>query len=418
MKKHRGEFYLNRILAASIALALICAFHPVSVFALTEEELKAAIDAKNAELEKVNEQIEKTQSSLSATAAYASTLQKQISSIDKNISQVSLNIRSSELTIDKLALQIAGLEDAIADHEEELAARRVSVGETLRQVQEKDNENLLVVFLKHKSLADGLAESQSILDLNDGLLISISEIERIKAQISQQLEEVSGKKTTKEKEAQTLKAKKAIIEDQKKERSTILSQTKNQEQTYQSMLAELEKQQLAISEEIDEIEAKLRGEFDPSLIPAPGAGELGYPLATIRLTQGYGATAFAQRAYKSKFHNGVDYGASIGTPIMAAEDGEVIAAVAATSKLQYGYYILIRHNNNLTTLYAHLSRFAVGKGAQVKRGDVIGYAGNTGYVTGPHLHFVVYQSATVELKPFAGAGLIPFGVTLNPLNYL
>lgn len=93
-------------------------------------------------------------------------------------------------------------------------------------------------------------------------------------------------------------------------------------------------------------------------------------------------------------------------------------AAGDNGRVQYGRYILVKHNNNLTTLYAHLSRFAVAKGAQVKRGEVIGYSGNTGYAFGPHLHFMVYQSATVQLKSIVGAGLVPVGVTIDPRKYL
>lgn len=417
--KHLGASHILKSFAVLTVISLVTlSFQPSITYALTAEELKAVMDKKTAELEKVNAEIEKTQNTLNATAAYASTLQKQIGSIDKSINQVALNIRSSELTIDKLALQIAQLEDAVAEQERELGNKRGAISETLRQMQEKDNENLLMVFLKSQSLAEGLAKSQSILDLNDGLLVAVSEIERIKEQINQQIEEVSGKKVSKEKESATLKAKKSIIEDQKAERSSILKSTKSQESAYQAMLAELEKQQEAIAREVDEIEAKLRGEFDQSLIPTPGKGELGYPIASLRLTQGYGNVPGACKYYKSCFHNGVDYGAPIGTPVLAAEDGEVIAASTATSKLQYGYYVLIKHDNNLTTLYAHLSKIAAVKGTRVQRGEVIGYIGQTGYSFGPHLHFVVYQSATVKLQTLGGAGLVPLGVTLNPLNYL
>lgn len=417
--KYLGVSHIKKAFILFTAVSVLSlTIQPTTALALTAEELKAAIDAKNAELEKINQQIEKTQSTLKATSVYASTLQKQIGTIDKTISQVALNIRSSELTIDKLALQIASLEDTVEEQEKDLAAKRVSISETLRNVQEKDNENLLIVFLKSDSLADGLAKSQGILDLTDGLLDAVSDIQRIKEQITQQIEEVSNKKSTKEKESQTLKAKKAIVEDQKAERSAILKQTKNQESAYQAMLSELEKQQETIAKEVDDIEAKLRGEFDQSLIPTPGKGELGYPLATLRMTQGYGNVPGACKYYKSCFHNGVDYGAPVGTPILAAEDGEVVAASTATSKLQYGYYVLIKHDNNLTTLYAHLSKVSAIKGSRVKRGEVIGYLGQTGYAFGPHLHFVVYQAATVKLQTIGAAGLVPLGVTLNPLNYL
>lgn len=391
---------------------------PQPVAALTQEELLKSIEVKNKELETINQKIQETQKSLETTTVRGKTLQQEISRIDRSIGQVNLNIRSSELTIDKLSLEIVSLDDKIEQREAELEKKRSSISETLRQVQLLDNENMLMRFLKSGSLAEGLAKTQAVSDLNDGLLIAISDIERIKTELNQQLEVASGKKNSKEQEAQTLKVKKDIIEDQRSERQTVLAQTNNQERTYQKMLAEFERQQQEISSQIEEIEATLRGEYDQSLITAARAGALARPVSGAPVTQGYGATAFAQRAYKSKFHNGIDYGARIGTPLMAAEDGEVIAASMATSRLQYGYYILIKHDNGLTTLYAHMSRFSVAKGAQVKRGQVIGYSGNTGYTTGPHLHFTVYQSATVQLKTFTGAGLVPVGVTVNPANYL
>ncbi|NCO89539.1 M23 family metallopeptidase, partial [Candidatus Wolfebacteria bacterium] len=117
------------------------------------------------------------------------------------------------------------------------------------------------------------------------------------------------------------------------------------------------------------------------------------------------------------FHNGIDFKASLGTPILAAEDGEVMA-VGDNGRVQYGKFILIKHNNNLATLYAHLSRQIVQKGSVIKRGQVIGYSGNTGYSTGPHLHFGVYWALNLKMQSFSGAGLVPVGVTINPANYL
>jgi murein DD-endopeptidase MepM/ murein hydrolase activator NlpD len=87
-----------------------------------------------------------------------------------------------------------------------------------------------------------------------------------------------------------------------------------------------------------------------------------------------------------RMHTGVDFAASTGTPVKAADDG--VVAVAGT-RGGYGTTVILDHNNGLATLYGHLSRLAVGEGAKVARGQVIGYAGSTGYSTGPHLHFEV-----------------------------
>jgi murein DD-endopeptidase MepM/ murein hydrolase activator NlpD len=90
----------------------------------------------------------------------------------------------------------------------------------------------------------------------------------------------------------------------------------------------------------------------------------------------------------SKMHQGVDFAASTGTPILASGGGTV---EFAGRKGGYGNFIKIRHNGQYETAYGHLSRFAKGlsRGDKVKQGQVIGYVGSTGRATGPHLHYEV-----------------------------
>ncbi|MCK4359004.1 MAG: M23 family metallopeptidase [Candidatus Cloacimonetes bacterium] len=99
-------------------------------------------------------------------------------------------------------------------------------------------------------------------------------------------------------------------------------------------------------------------------------------------------------------HNGVDYAAPMGTPVAASADGVVIhkgwKGGHPTPKGNIGGYgntIMIRHSNGYKTLYGHLSRYARGIniGTRVKQHDIIGYVGSTGWSTGPHLHYTIYQ---------------------------
>jgi murein DD-endopeptidase MepM/ murein hydrolase activator NlpD len=85
-------------------------------------------------------------------------------------------------------------------------------------------------------------------------------------------------------------------------------------------------------------------------------------------------------------HAGVDISAVTGTPVHAAADGIVYQAEYAG---HYGKMVVIEHGNGMTTRYAHLSRFDVVPGQEVRRGEVIAYSGATGRVTAPHLHFEV-----------------------------
>ena len=105
--------------------------------------------------------------------------------------------------------------------------------------------------------------------------------------------------------------------------------------------------------------------------------------------------------HQVRIHKGVDWGAPIGTPIMAAFDGKI--AFAGDGK-GYGNVIKIDHGGGKATAYAHMSRFADGMkiGLAVRAGDVIGYVGTTGLSTGPHLHFELYQNG-VAVDPLGSA---------------
>jgi murein DD-endopeptidase MepM/ murein hydrolase activator NlpD len=86
------------------------------------------------------------------------------------------------------------------------------------------------------------------------------------------------------------------------------------------------------------------------------------------------------------FHSGVDIEAQFGTPVHAAADGVVIQ-----SEFYHGYgkMVTVDHGGGMRTMYAHLSQYKVVPGQEVRRGDVLGFSGNSGATTGPHLHFEV-----------------------------
>ncbi len=386
-------------------------------FAAAPEELKESIDQKSKELEQVQSQIKENQQNLDAIQSQSRTLQNEIKQTDYSINQLNLGIRSSEITIDKLSLEINSLQYDIADAEEGIILKKEAIAKILQEFQRTDDETPLIIFLRNKSLADSISEVQNLADLNTGLTVEINNLKILKDEITDKLGQSATKKQSTEIETGNLKNKKIILDDVKQEKKSILSQSKNQEKVYQQIISELEEKQMEIADEINVLEENLRLSFDPNLLPVKRPGVLGYPLSDIYVTQEYGNTDFAKTAYKTKFHNGMDFRASIGTPVMAAESGTIFA-VGDNGRVQYGKFIVIKHDNNLATLYAHLSRQIVREGETVERGQVIGYSGNTGYSTGPHLHFGVYWALNLKMQNFSGAGLVPVGVTVNPDDYL
>jgi murein DD-endopeptidase MepM/ murein hydrolase activator NlpD len=120
------------------------------------------------------------------------------------------------------------------------------------------------------------------------------------------------------------------------------------------------------------------------------------PLSFSRISSNFNPNRRHPKLNTIRAHRGVDYAAPTGTPIKAAGDGKIIHR---GRKGGYGNTVILQHGGNITTLYAHLSRFAKARnGSRVRQGQVIGYVGATGLATGPHLHYE-YRRSGVHMNP-------------------
>jgi len=133
---------------------------------------------------------------------------------------------------------------------------------------------------------------------------------------------------------------------------------------------------------------------------------MGKPLKHIRITSNFTNRRFHPVLKRWKAHLGTDFGARRGTPILAAADGRV---VFARYKGANGNLVKIKHRDGYATIYAHMSRIKTKCGKEVKKGEVIGYVGNTGRSTGSHLHFGVYLNGRainpMRMVKFSSKGL-------------
>jgi murein DD-endopeptidase MepM/ murein hydrolase activator NlpD len=151
-------------------------------------------------------------------------------------------------------------------------------------------------------------------------------------------------------------------------------------------------------------------------------GFLRSPMEFSRITSGFGHRLHP--IHKSwRAHNGVDYGAPVGTPVLAVADGVVEFAGRQGG---YGNLLMLRHQGKYSTAYAHLSGFArnVKPGAKVSQGEVVAYVGSTGWSTGPHLHYEIRiddvpqdpMSITLPtVQPLRGKELAAFNRNTRPL---
>src|SRR5262249_50705672 len=137
--------------------------------------------------------------------------------------------------------------------------------------------------------------------------------------------------------------------------------------------------------------------------------DLGKPLRIdARITSPYGwriHPVFGDR----RFHEGVDFGAPTGTPVVATSDG-VVEDIGWRGN--YGKYIRLRHDGHPATAYAHLSRFAAGlqRGSTGERGGVIAFVGRSGVATGPHLYYEVLVDGK-QIDPMKSVPAVPVSLT-------
>jgi murein DD-endopeptidase MepM/ murein hydrolase activator NlpD len=221
---------------------------------------------------------------------------------------------------------------------------------------------------------------------------------------------------------------KKIVEDTSRQKNALLKQTKNQESNYKKILAQKIALKDSFEKEVRDFESQLKFILDPSTLPSGAV--FNWPLDNIFITQLFGATVDAKRLYVSGSHNGVDFAASIGTPVKAMLSGTVVGTGdtdLTCPGASFGRWVLIKHNNGLSSLYAHFSLIKVSAGQSVSTGEIIGYSGNTGYTTGPHLHVTVYAASAVQIqnRPSKSCGgrtytmpIAAINAYLDPMLYL
>ena len=410
------------------------------------DELKKSIDSKNQEIQQLEAEAKKYRDAIANKQTEVKTLSGELTRIDQALTKLKSDIAITQRQIQKKQLEIQVTALDIIQKEASIAILRDGLAGVLESTQESDQQSILAILLQHNVLSDFFQQVDRAVSVQDTILKSLTTLRTLR----HELEVTKANAETKKSELEDLKSalgdQKKVQESQRNDRNTLLQETKNQEKQYAALLQEREARRAALEDEVRQIEAKIKITLDTSILPNRGTGVLGWPLpnivlaqcrttfrqdaATNCITQYFGYTSFAAiGAYSGKGHNGTDFRADIGTPVLAAENGE-IAGTGDTDTgcrgASYGKWILIKHPDNLSTLYGHLSSIDVLPGQSVARGERIAYSGKTGYATGPHLHFTVFATQAVRIDSIVSrvcgrTMTLPIGALngyLNPLDYL
>jgi murein DD-endopeptidase MepM/ murein hydrolase activator NlpD len=404
------------------------------VYADTIGELQEQIKSQNSEIKKLEAEIAKYEKELSTTKTTASSLTATIARLNTTKKKLETDLSITQKRINALSLNITRLGIDISDKKERISLSREALGESLRAMRENESMPFLASLFTYNSLGDFWAEVDRLETLQGGLSKYVDVLEENKTLLQEAKTEAEKSQDSLKKETLKLKDQQALVLINQKETSTLLSVTKNKQSEYEKLLADRKEKKRLFEEDLRKAEDALKVALDPTSIPSYRAGVLSWPLDRIVVSQYFGDTPFSRsnpQIYANKGHNGVDFGAPEGTAIKAARAGTILG-VGNTDftcpGASYGQWVMIRHDNGLNTLYAHLSLNKVSNGQVVKEGEVIGYVGQTGYATGPHLHFTVFATEGVAISSLPSRGcpgknyVVPLptktGAVLNPLLYL
>lgn len=416
----------KRRLARGVALALaVLLMLPVRTLATTIDEVQNRQEELKQENEDLQAKIDALKEDEEAALAYQEELTGKIDENEQKIDQARATIEEMNGKIQELQARLDLSEEkyqgTIDAFKERLKALYVSGGSSLGTLEILLDSSSLSEFFTRQELVEVMAQrDQSMLDQLDAYMAE-TQGDREELVVAQQ--EVADSK-------KAIEAAQDELEVLYEENDLLVASLEGQQAQAQEQIAaneaedaELQAQLEALIAERNRQEEEKRqqalqnqqaqnGGSDGGEGATQPSGGTGVEPVTPGLQSGFSPiwplpgvgvgsiTGHFGDMYFNGPHNGLDIGASYGTPIVAAQAGEVISAQYHWS---WGNNVLIWHNETFSTRYAHMSSIAVSAGQYVEQGQIIGYVGSTGESSGNHLHFEVYYGGSrVDPDPYLG----------------
>lgn len=356
---------------------------PALIYASPLEE---QLDNIKQEKEQNQKKIEEIKESESELLSQINTVEEQHLKTLNELDELYLALSRTKENIGENIIKLEGKNKELKEIKSDLDKKTQILNNRITSIYKYGNNNLLELLIGSENFLDFFSKIK--------LMDRIAE------------EDVRAIQDIKEDRLRLLDIKKNIIdlkekqEENKKETERLLSQAeaKNQEIEiiYNEKKGLLQKTQqdkealLAMDKQLTAKENEIKNILKGMTHGTSPTGKLLWP------TNGKLSSGFGPRG--GRFHSAIDIYCARGTPITAADSGEVIQTGYHGG---YGNFILVYHGGGFATFYAHLDGFAISGGQPVSRGQTIGYVGTTGWTTGPHLHFEVRIN----------------GIAKNPMSY-
>jgi murein DD-endopeptidase MepM/ murein hydrolase activator NlpD len=311
-------------------------------------------------------------------------------------------IADTQAKIRETASQISSTKAEIERVEADLSVRQDLLAQRVRALDKHGRVDYLELVVTSRTFTELVDRVEILQDVarSDAHLVATVRQERdalrdlVGRLQAQQVEQTTLLKQQQDDEAQ--------LEQTLRAQQDALASYAQLEAQFAQQRQELEAEKAQIDRLVSQLQAQYQGQAQGV---GGGTGRFAWP-ERGPITQGFGCTDFIGEPYDPycpthHFHTGLDIGCSFGTPIGAADSG-IVSYVNFGWGGGYGNFVLVTHGNGFATLYGHLSSIVVVAGQAVRRGQVIGAEGSTGFSTGPHLHFEIRLNGAYQ----------------NPLSYL
>jgi murein DD-endopeptidase MepM/ murein hydrolase activator NlpD len=423
-------FFVCVLIGIILVSSIFGAHH--TTLAATKEELQTQIDSHSQTIKQLQDEISTYKKQLQVTATQARTLQSTIKALDINAKKLSTDLSLTSNKISVTTATINQLNQQITDLQKKISVHKKALIQSMQSLNERDQVSLLQIMLTYPDMSTFWREVDTTKQFQTKVTEQVSTLRTLENDITQSKSLSEGQRKSLVNLQTTLSDQKTVVEANKNTKTDLLVKTKDSEKNFKNLIADREAKEKAFEDELNRMQAELNITIDPKSVPAAHSGILSWPTEDHIITQYFGNTSFSQAhaaVYSGHGHNGIDIGIPMGTPIMAAAGGTVLGTGNTDTVCpgaSFGKWVLVQHNNGLSTLYAHLSVIKASAGDHVDTGSVVGYSGMTGYATGPHLHFTVYASQGVKIisRMSASCGRVytlpvaDLKAYLNPLSYL
>lgn len=378
-----------RVFAAFLLLISVC-----SLGAQAEKiaaQPQKVPDSEQVKLEAIQKKIRESKKKLKKTKAEEQAVLGRLVVINKELKRTKNNLYFAQKNIRTNETQIGALASELHQTENDLIKREKGLKERVREVFKSSGLNYLELLVASRSMSDFVNRVyffRKIINYDAGL------VEGVRAD----LRKVKQKRSLLQYKTREIRSLAKVIAEKKKgiaakadEKKKIYKSLKQRRMEYEARIAEFEKS----SKELEVLILKKVAARKGGRVL--GSGEMAWPLRG-RITSRFGYRRHPLWGGRH-FHTGLDIANKYGTPVKAADSGEVIFSGWWDG---YGKAIVVDHGRRTTTVYGHLSRIYKQVGAVVAKGQVLGLVGSTGYSTGPHLHFEVRKN----------------GKPVNPIKFL